>query len=95
MATKPSFTESMCASPSLKVSKEIDPRHVSETLLFVRVMGVGDPVPENCNTTGFFNSFLRNFIKVDQIQRGRISCTISAKPPICVCVTPLPFLLPF
>lgn len=71
------------AETPLKISKEVDPAHVSETLHFVKVMGAGVPVPSNCNTHGFFNAFLRSFIKVDQIQRGRISCTVIAKPPLC------------
>ena len=88
MATKPSSSTASAAAAaetsSVKISPEIDPKHVSETLLFVKLMGIGAPVPDNCNSDGFFDSFLRNFIKVDQIQRGRITCTVVAKPPICV-----------
>ncbi|TKY63863.1 putative esterase F42H10.6 [Spatholobus suberectus] len=75
--------ESVCASPSLKISKEVDPRHASQTLRFVDVMGAAIPVPRNCHERGFYDGFLRSFIKVDHIQRGRISCTVVAKPPIC------------
>ncbi|PNX97466.1 esterase F42H10.6 [Trifolium pratense] len=81
MATKPSLSTTTTAVP--EISKDMDPKHVAETQLFVKLMSIGVPVPENCNTNGYFDSFLRNFIKVDQIQRGRISCTIVAKPPIC------------
>lgn len=92
MATKPSSStttttasaSAVAETSSVKISPEVDPKHVSETQLFVKLMGIGAPVPENCNTDGFFDSFLRNFIKVDQIQRGRITCTVVAKPPICV-----------
>lgn len=80
------------AETPLKISKEVDPSHVSETLHFVKVMGAGVPVPSNCNTHGFFNAFLRSFIKVDQIQRGRISCTVIAKPPLCVSLTNISLL---
>ncbi|AET02117.1 putative acyl-CoA hydrolase [Medicago truncatula] len=91
MATKPSSStttttasaSAVAETSSVKISPEVDPKHVSETQLFVKLMGIGAPVPENCNTDGFFDSFLRNFIKVDQIQRGRITCTVVAKPPIC------------
>ncbi|KAJ1392606.1 Thioesterase domain [Sesbania bispinosa] len=85
MATKRSSAvpESVCASPSLKISKEVNPQHASETLLFVSLMGGGVPVPENCNTHAFYDRFFRSFIKVDHIQRGKISCTILAKAPIC------------
>nr|KYP77035.1 hypothetical protein KK1_021303 [Cajanus cajan] len=46
-------------------------------------MGAAIPVPRNCNARGFYDHFLRNFIKVDHIERGRIQCTLLAKPPIC------------
>nr|AFK36508.1 unknown [Lotus japonicus] len=86
MEAKPSSgteSASSCASPSLKISSELDPRHASETLTFVTRMGGGVSIPQNCNTNGFYDAFIRSFIKVDHIQRGRISCTIIAKPPIC------------
>jgi acyl-coenzyme A thioesterase 13 len=92
MATKPSLsttttTTTVPETESPEISKAMDPKHVAETQLFVKLMSIGAPVPENCNTNGYFDSFIRNFIKVDQIQRGRISCTIVAKPPICVTET--------
>ncbi|KAK7292610.1 hypothetical protein RJT34_15461 [Clitoria ternatea] len=81
MASKQSG--SVCASPSLKISEEMDPRHASRTLSFVKVMGAANPVPSNCDTHAFYDTFIRNFIKVDHIQRGRLSCSLVAKPPIC------------
>ncbi|XP_052118142.1 uncharacterized protein LOC107490306 isoform X1 [Arachis duranensis] len=81
MAHKPS--SSLCASPSPKVSEEMDPQHAEETLHFFTVMGAATLVPDPCNARGFFDDFLRNFITVDLIQRGRITCTILAKSPIC------------
>ncbi|XP_058745578.1 uncharacterized protein LOC131618351 [Vicia villosa] len=83
MATKPSTTTDVPEIASPEISPEVNPKHSSETLLFFKLMGIGVPVPENCNANGFFDSFLRNFIKVDQIQPGRISCTLIVKPPIC------------
>lgn len=76
--------ENVCASPSPEISKEVDPSHASETLRIVNAMGAATPIPANCNARGFYDAFLRSFIKVDHIQRGRISCTVVAKPPICV-----------
>ncbi|KAH1256154.1 hypothetical protein AAZX31_03G014100 [Glycine max] len=75
--------ENVCASPSPEISKEVDPSHASETLRIVNAMGAATPIPANCNARGFYDAFLRSFIKVDHIQRGRISCTVVAKPPIC------------
>ncbi|CAK8560883.1 unnamed protein product [Lathyrus sativus] len=83
MATKPSTTTTTSTAVHESSLPEMDSKHTSETLLFFKLMGIGKPFPENCNTDGFFDSFLRNFIKVDQIKPGRISCTVVAKPPIC------------
>ena len=95
MAMKPSLsaatTTTVPETPSFEIHPEVDPKHVSETLKFAKLMKIGALVPENCNTDGFFNSFLQNFIKVDQIQAGRISCTVIAKPPITVTSFPLFF----
>ncbi|CAI8607198.1 unnamed protein product [Vicia faba] len=96
MATKPSLsttttTTTMPETLSFEIHPEVDPKHVSETLKFAMLMNIGALVPENCNTDGFFNSFLQNFIKVDQIQLGRISCTVIAKTPINVTSFPLFF----
>ncbi|KAL2335918.1 hypothetical protein Fmac_010364 [Flemingia macrophylla] len=71
------------ASPELKISEEVDPKHASVTLRFVDIMGAATPVPANCNGRGFYDLFHRNFIKLDLIQRGRIQCIFLVKPPLC------------
>ncbi|XP_020221111.1 acyl-coenzyme A thioesterase 13 [Cajanus cajan] len=75
--------ESVCASPWLKLSKDVDPKHASNTLYYVDAVEAAIPVPRNCNARGFYDHLFRNFIKVDHIQRGRIQCTLLAKPLIC------------
>ncbi|XP_061359307.1 uncharacterized protein LOC133303408 [Gastrolobium bilobum] len=67
---------------TLSICSEMEPQHVSATLNFINKMGVAKPIPESCNTTGFYSHFIGSFINVDQIQRGRISCTVAVKPPI-------------
>ena len=93
MAMKPSLsaatTTTVPETPSFEIHPEVDPKHVSETLKLAKLMNIGALVLEDCNTDGFFNSFFRNFIKVDQIQPGRISFTVIAKPPINVTSFPL------
>ncbi|XP_004492674.1 uncharacterized protein [Cicer arietinum] len=60
-----------------------DPQLTSETLNFIGKFGMSKPIPQICNnTTGFYSHFFGTFIKVDLIQRGRISCTLSVKPQI-------------
>ncbi|KAK7256686.1 hypothetical protein RIF29_30142 [Crotalaria pallida] len=81
MAVKPSTHSQTQTPPSF--SNKIDPLHASHTLDFFRKMGMAQPVPQSCNVTGSFSSLFRSFIKVDHIQRGRISCTVAVKPPTC------------
>ncbi|XP_061340133.1 uncharacterized protein LOC133286700 [Gastrolobium bilobum] len=76
-------SETVCSSPSLKVSKEMNIRRISETMNFLRAVGANFIAPETTNKHGFYNGFLRSFIKVDHIQRGRIACTVVAKAQIC------------
>ncbi|KAK7390017.1 hypothetical protein VNO78_25315 [Psophocarpus tetragonolobus] len=77
------MAENVSASASLKISKEVALANASETLRFVDVMGASIPLPRNCQTPLYYDNFLRSFIKLHHIQRGRISCTVLAKPPVC------------
>ncbi|CAL0304665.1 unnamed protein product [Lupinus luteus] len=78
MAVKPST-----ASSSSTISNLIDPEHAAYTLDFLTRMGIYETVPESCNINDFYSKFYGSFIKVDHIQRGRISSTITVKPPSC------------
>ncbi|KAF7814684.1 acyl-coenzyme A thioesterase 13-like [Senna tora] len=92
MATKPSSSPSSPSpSPSPQIlssistpesSKEIDPRHAYLTLSFLETMGIKSPIPHNCNAHDFYSDILRSCLKVDRIQRGRITCTFLVKPSI-------------
>ncbi|XP_047157382.1 uncharacterized protein LOC124828192 [Vigna umbellata] len=75
--------ESSCASPWLKISKEVDPAAASQTLRFVDRMGASTAVPPKWEARGTYGHLYRNFIKVLHIQPGRISISVHAKPPLC------------
>ncbi|KAG2380387.1 uncharacterized protein HKW66_Vig0171660 [Vigna angularis] len=77
--------ESSCASPWLKISKEVDPAVASAALRFVDRLGASTAVPPKWDARGSYDPFFRNFIKILHIQPGRISISVHAKPPICVC----------
>ncbi|BAT97889.1 hypothetical protein VIGAN_09147100 [Vigna angularis var. angularis] len=79
--------EGSCASPWLKISEEVDPAGASEALRLVDRMGASTAVPPKWNARGTYDPFFRNFIKILHIQQGRISISVHAKPPICVCKT--------
>ncbi|KAK7340172.1 hypothetical protein VNO77_20867 [Canavalia gladiata] len=58
------------------------PQHVSLTLALFERFGKYKPIPQSCNYSGFYSHFFGSFIKVNQINRGRISSTIAVKPQI-------------
>lgn len=66
----------------MKVSETVDPQYVAQVVTFLENVGLTDPVPEFCNANGFFSDFVRQFLKLDDVQRGRIVCSLSVKPPI-------------
>ncbi|XP_028770335.1 acyl-coenzyme A thioesterase 13-like [Neltuma alba] len=71
--------------PSLtapKISPEIDPLYASKTLAAFQIWGLNESLPQTSHANGFFSKFIRSFINVDRVERGRIICTISIKPPI-------------
>ncbi|KAI4355009.1 hypothetical protein L6164_003828 [Bauhinia variegata] len=78
MAAKPALS----STARVKKSQEIESEHISATLDLFKKMGLTDPIPESCNCKGFFSQFIRGSLKVDQIQRGRITCTLVVKPAI-------------
>ncbi|XP_014516103.1 uncharacterized protein LOC106773859 isoform X1 [Vigna radiata var. radiata] len=75
--------ESSCASPWLKISKEVDPAVASAALRFVDRMGASTAIPPKWEARGSYDPFFRNFFKILHIQPGRISISVHVKPPIC------------
>lgn len=88
MAAKPSSTlpqpEKLSSSTPLKISTEIDPRYASMTLASLESVGLTGSIPRISDTDGFFSAFIRSFLNLDRIQRGRLTCSVLVKPPISV-----------
>lgn len=79
MASKASSS----ASQTQTLSSTSDQR-VSLTLAFLKALGMDRHVPQIFDTNGIYSNLFGSFLKVDDIKRGRISCTIAIKPPIAV-----------
>ncbi|KAL2330415.1 hypothetical protein Fmac_017996 [Flemingia macrophylla] len=60
----------------------MDPQIVSKTHSFLRSLGIDKPIPQICETRGFYYQFFGSFVRVNDVKRGRISCTIAIKSPI-------------
>ncbi|KAI9089916.1 hypothetical protein K1719_028886 [Acacia pycnantha] len=90
MAAKPSPVlpqpRTLSSSTGPKVSPEIDPLNASKTLAALQISGINESLPQTSHANGFFSEFIRSFINVDRVERGRIICTVSVKPPICNCL---------
>ncbi|KAK7394854.1 hypothetical protein VNO78_15395 [Psophocarpus tetragonolobus] len=64
------------------VSDPKDPQYVSLTQTFLKRLGIHKPVPRSCEISGFYSNFFGSFLKVNDIRKGQISCTIVVKPQI-------------
>ncbi|CAM8914170.1 unnamed protein product [Rhodiola kirilowii] len=47
---------------------------------FMKSMGVGETIPENCDGKDFYSDLVAAILNVDQVQRGKISCFVTVKP---------------
>ncbi|XP_054781267.1 uncharacterized protein LOC129288621 isoform X1 [Prosopis cineraria] len=86
MAAKPSTTlpqpHTLSYSTAPKLPREVDPLHASKTLAALQIWGINESLPQTSHANGFFSAFIRNFLNVERVQRGRIICTVSVEPPI-------------
>ncbi|KAK4263421.1 hypothetical protein QN277_028830 [Acacia crassicarpa] len=86
MAAKPSAVlpqpHILSYTRATKISQEIDPRYASNTLAALQNWGINESLRQTSHANGFFSEFIRSFINVERVERGRIICTVSVKPPI-------------
>ncbi|KAL7258875.1 hypothetical protein ACSBR1_004895 [Camellia fascicularis] len=47
---------------------------------FLKGAGTSDTIPPQFETKELFSDFIRGLLKVDRIERGRVSCFLSVKP---------------
>lgn len=62
----------------------ISDQDVSLTLDYLKSLGMDRAIPQSFEPRGLYSNLFGSFIKVNDIKRGRISCTIAVKPPIAV-----------
>ncbi|NP_001238241.1 uncharacterized protein LOC100500191 [Glycine max] len=82
MASKASSSASQTQTLSSISDQKEFPQHVSMTRTWLNKLGIDKPIPQSCETRGFYSHFFGSFIKLNDIKRGRISCTIAVKPQI-------------
>jgi len=91
MASKASSSASQTHALS-----SISDQRVSLTLAFLKALGMERPLPQIFDTSGIYSNLFRSFLKVNDIKKGRISCTIAIKLPIAVTpFFPSSFILSF
>ncbi|KAK9273071.1 hypothetical protein L1049_017878 [Liquidambar formosana] len=67
---------------SATISEDLPPSHVAGVASFFRTVGVSDTIPANCATKDFYSDLIRGLLKIDRLQRGRLTCLLSVKPVV-------------
>uniref|UniRef100_A0A5B7AD14 Thioesterase domain-containing protein n=1 Tax=Davidia involucrata TaxID=16924 RepID=A0A5B7AD14_DAVIN len=80
---KPSAGTVSSATPtSATITRDVTSQTVSIVTGFLDRMGMSQHIPQNCDTKDFYSDLIRGSIKVNTVQRGRISCLLSVKPAL-------------
>ncbi|KAL9252288.1 Acyl-coenzyme A thioesterase 13-like protein [Drosera capensis] len=69
------------AAPAI-VSPEVPPEQVARFDRFLSALGNAAELPAGTTSKDSFSDLIRGFVEVDRIERGRVSCSFSVKPPI-------------
>lgn len=76
------------------ISKDLSSEVVSQITGFFNRRGISENIPHNYTTKDSHSDFIRGlFVKIDLVQRGRISCLLSVKPAVTVNYYSFPLLL--
>ncbi|XP_058086639.1 uncharacterized protein LOC131233840 [Magnolia sinica] len=79
MAKLPSDGESASPPPSKQQMQAL----VSTTATFLQTLGLDEDIPEDTNKKGAYDKMMvRGLLKVDRIERGRITCVFTVKPSL-------------
>ncbi|XP_059651462.1 uncharacterized protein LOC132299046 [Cornus florida] len=77
----PDFFSSATAAAA-GISDEDLSKYKSVVLGFFNNVGVTKHVPERYDSKHFYSNLIGGLLKVHRIERGRISCLLSVKPPV-------------
>ncbi|KAH7849418.1 hypothetical protein Vadar_017521 [Vaccinium darrowii] len=76
------------------ISKDLSSEVVSQITGFFDRRGISENIPHNYTIKDSHSDFIRGlFVKIDLVQRGRISCLLSVKPAVTVNYYSFPLLL--
>ncbi|KAA8516008.1 hypothetical protein F0562_019187 [Nyssa sinensis] len=69
--------------PTPTICRDVSSQNVFLVNDFFDKMGTSQHIPQNCDTKDFYTDLIRGALEVNAVQRGRISCLVSVKPPLC------------
>nr|DAD18830.1 TPA_asm: hypothetical protein HUJ06_020293 [Nelumbo nucifera] len=55
---------------------------IDAVLRFFKNVGISEDVPEGAQINDYLSHLIRSFLKVDRIERGRITCILTPSPPL-------------
>ncbi|KAK6920177.1 Thioesterase domain [Dillenia turbinata] len=62
------------------ISSELSPSIISQLELVFSSVKVNEPIPEFMSGSDSYSDLVRGILKLDQVQRGRLSCLLTVKP---------------
>lgn len=65
-------------------SKDLPSESVDIVNSFLARVGAFASLPENCTYNDCYSDLIRDLLKADQVQRGRVSCVFSVHPVVGV-----------
>ncbi|PON52925.1 Thioesterase domain containing protein [Parasponia andersonii] len=69
-------------SPTVNISSDLSPEFVDRLLLFLAGVGVSTPIPDHCDTKGFFSDVVSATLKPLSVSPGHVSCLLTVKPVV-------------
>ncbi|KAF4386755.1 hypothetical protein CsatB_011872 [Cannabis sativa] len=69
-------------SPTAVISKDLSPEVVDRVLIFLSNVGAAKPIPDHCNTKGFFSDVITAVLKPLTVSPGHITCLLTVKPAV-------------
>ncbi|OVA14118.1 Thioesterase superfamily [Macleaya cordata] len=80
LAPSSSSSSSVISSSNINIDNNLS--WILNTYFFFQRNGVFSKLPESSIKKGFYFDMIRDFLQVDRIERGRVTCLLTVKPPV-------------
>ncbi|XP_059651464.1 uncharacterized protein LOC132299047 [Cornus florida] len=78
----PDISSSATTTAAAAMSDDVFTKYKSDVLRFFNRVGMSTHVPQRFDTKHFYSDLIGGLLKVQYLERGRISCLLAVKPPV-------------